>query len=239
MNSRDDDLTDIPQMKPARDEVVNRRPGSGASTRARKPEQDSRGGGGVWTVLSLLVAIAALGASYFLWEQSRQTQIVAEQAEKRIAELESQLTNTGDELTQSDAAVRVKLNELDSEVRKLWDSRKKAMALSDEHDKTIRNLVTRTDETRKRVDSAVTRLTVVSAELDEVVDMLDKADFENQAAVLKQSGEKLRSVERDISELKKRVVENEEWIESINAFRRQVNERLNPASATSTTPQLR
>jgi len=124
-------------------------------------------------------------------------------------------------------------------VRKLWDSRKKAKAESAGHEKTIKNLVTRTDETRKRVESAETRLTVVSAELDEVVDMLDKADFENQAAVLKQSGEKLRSVERDISELQKRVVANEEWIESINAFRRQVNERLNPASGTPSAPQLR
>mgnify|MGYP006064101727 CR=1 FL=1 len=188
--------------------------------------------------MSLLIAVAALGASYFLWEQSRETQMAANQAELRIAELESQLASTGDELTQSDAAVRVKLVELDSEVRKLWDSRKKAKSQSAEHDKTIKNLVTRTAATRKKVDSVLAQLTATSAELDEVVDMLDRADFENQSSVLKQSAEKLQSVESKMVGLQKRIAANEEWIESINAFRRQVNEKLNPASGNSATPQL-
>ena len=189
-------------------------------------------------VLTLLIAVSALGASYFLWEQSRQTQMAAIQAESRIAELEAQLTSTGDELTQSDAAVRVKLKELDTEVRKLWDSRKKANKVTDSQAKTIKNLTTRSGETRKKADSLIAQLTVVSADLDEVVDMLDSADFESQSAQLQRSAEKLQPIESKLTSMQNRIVANEEWIESINAFRRQVNERLNPVSGSAQTPQL-
>lgn len=234
MNRRDEELTDIPQMKPARDELANRRPSGATATRTRS----SSGGSGVWVILSLLVAIAALGASYFLWEQSVRAEQAAAQAEARIAELESQLASTGDELTQSDAAVRVKLKELDSEVRKLWDSRKKAKAMSAEHDKTIKNLVTRTSATRKKVDSLLAQTTAISASLDEVVETLDGADFETQSSLLKKNADQLRSVEADMKDLQSRITANEEWIESINAFRQQVNQRLNPPSSVPASPQL-
>ncbi|HCX27073.1 MAG TPA: hypothetical protein DHT34_05110, partial [Cellvibrionales bacterium] len=135
-----DDLSNIPAMKPAHDEVVNRRRQGRSSSSAVIPTQSSNRLG----LLTLLIAIAASAAAYYLYEENRAAAKVAMQTEIRIAALEAQLANTGDEMSQSDAAVRVRLKELDTEVRKLWDNVwKKSKVLLDEHSLNIKNLTTR------------------------------------------------------------------------------------------------
>ena len=117
MNRRDnDELRNIPTMKPARDEVVQRR-----QTPSRPPPSGSGGGKG-FSFFLLLLVLASWAGLYLLWEQANTARSQLQDSEKRIASLESQLANTGDEMSQSDAAVRIRLKELDTEVRKLWDN---------------------------------------------------------------------------------------------------------------------
>lgn len=228
MNRRDnDELTDIPQMTPARDEVMHRRTAKTASGRAVIPDKPSAGGNSLLTIMSLVIAVAALGASYFLWEQSQKASRTAQNAEQRLISLESQLTSTGDELSQSDAAVRIQLKELDSEVRKLWDARKKSNKQLSGHDTNIKNLTTRTGDVKKRQETTGAQLTALAAELDEVVEMLEAANFDNLQNTVKNSSQKLQQISAAVDDLSGRVTANEEWVDSINGFRRQVNERLN------------
>lgn len=243
MNRRDnDELTEIPKMVPARDEVTGRRSGQSAGRSAKTSNhsashKNKSGGVGLLALMSIVFAVAALGACYFLWEQSVRAQQTANDAEARIAGLEAQLLSTGDELSQSDAAVRVKLKDLDSEVRKLWDSRKKAIKQETSHSTSIKNLITRTTATRKQVDSLSSQMTAVAAELDEVVELLANTDLESQSANIKSATSKLQQLNNRIDGIANRVTVNEEWVESINAFRQQVNQRLN-AGAGSTQPVL-
>ena len=70
-------------------------------------------------------------------------------------------------------------------------------------------------------------MTVLSAELDELAEQLANGDMQQQAQQLRDSIDKLNIVAGRVADLEGRVQENEEWVQSINAFRRQVNQRLN------------
>ena len=223
-----DDLTDMPAMKPARDEVVNRRRQGRSSSSAVIPARSSNRLG----LLTLLIAIAASAASYYLYEENRAAAQVAVQTENRIAALEAQLANTGDEMSQSDAAVRVRLKELDTEVRKLWDNVwKKSKALLDEHSLNIKNLTTRTGSLVKTQTNAGKQLAELNAELmryaaglDEIAEAVEQSQANDKKARALQ--DKLPKLTQKIDNHEQRIKANEEWVESINAFRRQVNKQL-------------
>lgn len=236
-----DDLSDIPAMKPAHDEVVNRRRQGRSSAGAVTPTKLSNG----LMLFTLLIAIAASGAAYYLFEQNRAGEMLAVQTEERIAALEAQLANTGDEMSQSDAAVRVRLKELDTEVRKLWDNVwKKSKTLLDEHSLNIKNLTTRTSSLSKGQTKANKQLVELNAELmryaaslDEINEAVEESQVSaKQSAVLQ---DKLTKLNQKMDNHEQRIQANEEWVESINAFRRQVNKQLTTLNQPANTrPEL-
>ena len=244
MNRRDnDELEDIPRMAPAQDEVAGRRSLAGQSQGSKRSSSHgggaSREGGGLLSIISLLIAITAMGAAYFLWDQSRLTNASAKSVEQRLIVLESQLASTGDELSQSDAAVRVQLKTVDTEVRKLWDARKKSIKLLNEHDVSVRNLTTRTSGLKKQYSAAMVQLTALAAELDEVVETLETAQITSLQKNVGNTSQKVQQMSKSVDSLSGRVLANEEWLEAINAFRRQVNDRLNALqNPTNPTPVL-
>ena len=135
--NRDDSFNSLPTMKPAHDEVIQHR----RSTRGSSPVQSKPG----LTWFALVVGIAASVSSYYLFNQNQLAEARLSATELRLSTLESRLTSAGDELSQSDEAVRVQLKELDREVRKLWDNVwKKSKKTLEEHSLNIKNLTTRT-----------------------------------------------------------------------------------------------
>lgn len=239
MNHRDnEELKEIPRMTPAHDEVAGRRSNTNKRAASRKPDPTARsGGGGLLGVVALLMAVTAMGAAYFLWEQSRVTNQSAKDVEQRLMALESQLASTGDELSQSDAAVRIQLKDVDSEVRKLWDARKKTIEQVEEHELNIKNLTTRTGGLQKKQTASASQLTALAAQLDEVVEMLEGANFSTMQKTLSGNQQKVQQIAKSLDTLNSRVAANEEWLQSVNAFRRQVNERLNEIQNPASTSQ--
>ena len=237
--SRGEDLTDIPTMTPARDEVVERRQ---VPSRAPEPPPSGRG---LAIVLFLLVVVLVAGAGYQFWLQSKALKQQLAFADGRLAALEAQLASTGDEISQSDAAVRIRLKELDSEVRKLWDNVwKKSKAQLEEHDKSIRNLTERTGVARKLSSANAASLTGLSAEVEELADIvaaLQQSDSRSKAqqVQVREQADKLSQLASQTEALSARVSESEEWVDSFNAFRRQVNQYINAEKDLNTsTPVL-
>lgn len=233
---------DMPSMKPERDEVARRstQGGRGKQTtgsRGSKPTKST--GGGLLSLVAFIVAIAAAGAAYLLWMQGEQAAQALESATARIAELENQLSSTGDELSESDAAVRVRMKELDTEVRKLWDARKGTKKQVAEQEVTIRNLVTRTTKQQEQLSAAVGQATALSASLDELVEQFEDVDPAQLESAITQVNKQLSTMTKDLESLQTASEDQRQWLESVDAFRRQVNERLNaiqnPAPAA---PQL-
>lgn len=224
-----DELSNIPTMKPAHDEVVNRRRQSRSSTNAVAPSRTSNR----LSLLTLIIALVTSAAAYYLFDQNRAAANLALETELRIAALEAQLANTGDEMSQSDAAVRIRLKELDTEVRKLWDNVwKKSKKLLDEHTLNIKNLTTRTSGLQKSQGTANKQLNELNAELMRyaaALDEINEAVDESQSNARKSASlqDKLPKLSQKIDEHDQRIKANEEWVESINTFRRQVNKQLN------------
>ena len=91
------------------------------------------------------------------------------------------------------------------------------------------------DSLGKKHSSTAAQLTALSAQLDEIAEVLARADLGIIQQKVNDAQALSKQIQREISQMETRVRANEEWVESVNVFRRQVNERLNeiqnPASA--------
>ncbi|MDY6976973.1 MAG: hypothetical protein SVW51_12240 [Pseudomonadota bacterium] len=99
-----------------------------SSPSANRQPENSGSGNGVWVVLVALIALAACGGCYYLYTMLEQQKAVAEQAEKRIMQLENKLSATGEEIGESTVALQVKVTELSNKTNELWEQMDKLWA---------------------------------------------------------------------------------------------------------------
>jgi len=234
MSSHDNEPLDVPSIVPERDEdrpVGRRRP-----TPEAAPTTASRGGA---TLLWVLLGLALAGWSG--WQQWLLLQSEQQLAsyESRVAELEQRLSVTDENVSESSVAMQVKLKELDSEIRKLWDNVwKRASRQLEEHDqrlgaldKTLEGARTSLTRAEKTLEEQQKTLTALGRQLDKSSGLdatveLNKRQLQEQKIVVETLTGQVRELRELSSRLEQRVVANEEWVQSINAFRRQVNRDL-------------
>jgi len=218
-----DELGNIPRMSAERDGLVERR---------KTPRPPAKSGGGVSRILAIVILVMLAGAIYFLWVEYQNMQRTVAQADSRITALEAQLASTGDEMTQSDAAVRVQLSGLDKEVRRLEQNRRNDKAILQKHDKSVKNLTTRSAQNKKTAETLQQQMTAQAAELDELLELVDNVNFAQEAKKLQQAMAQLQATNDEVGVLGKRVSETEEWLSAVDAFRQQVNARLSVLEGT-------
>jgi septal ring factor EnvC (AmiA/AmiB activator) len=249
--SRDDEPEDIPSIVPTRDddEVPAAAPRSssgrgatpraGASRGAARPAPAS-GGGSVFlrlvATVSLVVAAVACAWAWQLEERLTQTGFQLERYEERIGELEARLSDTDEGLSQNTAAMAVKIKELYSEVDKLWASAwRRNKARLDEIEGTNNNQGESIAALKKDVAAAnsdLARLKGVAGDLERLM-----ANAKANQAQVERVADTLNRLDLEMSRLAKRVEANEGWVESINAFRRQVNASISQLEGSVRTLQ--
>lgn len=223
-----DDLNDIPSFAANRDEAVSSAPRGAIPPRASRGEAAM----GLTARLVLTIALAVAGiACGWAWQLQTlldESQRQQEMTQRRVADLEALLSDTDETVNKSAAAMGAQLRLLDTEVRKLWDARKisngkltKLEKTAVTQEKQITNLNNKTStqaEQLSSMQSELAALTKVAGDLERLAASAQRAqtDVERLADGLNKS-----NLER--SALRKQVESNAEWIESINAFRRQVN----------------
>lgn len=184
----------------------------------------------------LLALLASAAAGFLYWQllESQKVQIIAEQ---RISDLEGKFELSGDETEVSTQTMQAKLKWADSEIRKLWgvshDVNRKAI---DENKKNIASALKTAKAASSSVDSKIQKVTKdIVADLQLVSDLVEaqQASLSNieddSAAIVKQSqliNDKLNSLETSKKEFERRIKTNEQAIEAIDAFRRNVNQQL-------------
>lgn len=203
---------------------------------------DKRGVGrglGMTTILIILIAGLAVAG----WFVANQHQQLAESergmaaALVRIGLLEERLRMTDESMTESGVDTNEQLTFWEAEIRKLWDITNKRNRLwIEENQETIQTVessivgvqgvlkdmkssVSRHEENFKDQREIIDRLSAIGMQVRQLVgqqrDLVDKINATNQvAASLKAS-------------LESRVRENEQAIAAIDAYRLQVNSRLN------------
>ncbi len=241
-----DDHDHIPSIVPSRDTEYQPAPGAGKGRGKSRNGGASRSGGsrsggspggssGVWARLfitvSLVVAAVACAWAWQLQEQLRQAEVESGRQSKRIADLEDLLSDTDETVNQSSAAMGAQLRLLDTEVRKLWDARKKSNASIAALEKTTKansgQLATQ-GKADKDYAAELKALKADTAKLKSVAGDLERlmASARANQAEVERVADTLNRINLDYAKLNKRVEGNEEWVKSINASRRQLNEQI-------------
>ncbi|MBT4522047.1 MAG: hypothetical protein HOC23_18770 [Halieaceae bacterium] len=197
----------------------------------------------------MVVAAVACAWAWQLQEQLQQANHTMVRYERRISDLEARLSDTDEGLNQSSAAMAVKIKESNSEIRKLWDSRKKANNTMAAVDRRGRANTKKGEATAKSLATTAESLAAVRGQLATAAGDIAKlksvaGDLERLMASAKVNQAEVERVADDLNRIKlslaktdKRVRSNEEWVESINAFRRQINKTVSDIQAGLVTLQ--
>ena len=231
---------DMPPIKPARDEVSSYKRNGNKSTAA--VANTSGGGGGSSAVVLTLLFLALLGSCgwiYYLQMQLKVADVNLQNNDARISELEQKLSITDEAMSDSAVAMQVKIRELDSEIRKLWDNVwKKSKKVHAEQDALLKkhgsNLATNNTtlvSMEKRLSAADKTVASLNTQLKTLERLQTRLAEQSRAlltleAQLEKTADKANAVGSNYQQLSQRVKETEGWIESINGFRRQVNQEI-------------
>lgn len=242
-----DDIDHIPAIVPTRDSE-HRRPtgkagagkGKGNGGSARRPPADKStsrsGGSGILgrLVLTVSLVVAAVACAWS-WQLQQQLQLAGEQMQdyaQRIGDLEDRLSDTDEGMSQNAAVQAAKIRDLDTEVRKLWDNvwKQTKERLGKLEAKTASQGKTLASN-EKKIGTAQTQLKNSAgdiAKLKSVAGDLNRlmASAKTNQAEVERVADTLNAINLDMAKLNKRVQSNEEWVGSVNAFRKQVNTSL-------------
>lgn len=249
MPTRDDDHIGHVPITPAHDEIASykrtKAKGSLASSIGEVPDVAAGAGGvgGVSTVvlvMVVLVLMATAGLSVFLYQKLKVAEKSIAVYELRISDLERRLSVTDESMSESSVAIKVKVRELDSEIRKLWDNVwKKAKQQLAEQDAMLQKHQQSIAANEGFISSAKQQFASNTKVVEDLRGQLEQAQqmretvMANQARLalqddkLDNSTDKVNVLNSNVNKLGKRVESTEEWIESINGFRRQVNRDIN------------
>lgn len=221
------------------------------------PQQvDGPKGGSGGFVMFMLTALVLLlsGVSYYLYDQltAAQTQLLAGQ--DRLDALEMRLSSADESISESTVTTSVKLKELDLEVRKLWDNVwKKQQDELAKHEATL-------GKQQSAMDAAVKRVVALEAKLktsDELLSKISKSYNSDRESITSMSGKLDRVIAQSevnrkellnmgkqvasgggldarVKDVERRIAQNEEWLDSVNAFRKQVNRDIESMRQTMT-----
>lgn len=244
-----DDIDHIPSIVPTRDSEPSRPAGKGRSGRAKggasrtppRGRSADGSGSGIGPRLLLLVAlVAAGGACGWAWQLQQRLDQANQQMEgyvRRISDLEDRLSDTDEGMSQNAAVQAAKIKELDSEVRKLWDnvwkkSKERLAALeasSASQGKKIAAAEKSLASTESQLQSAAADLNKLKRVASDLEKLMTSARA-NQAEV-ERVADTLNRINLDLAKLNKRVEVNEESVQSIDAFRRQMMASLSDLQA--------
>ena len=212
---------------------------------AEKP----RSSAGLWAVIILLLGVCgALG--FGVWQQQESlaqltkqindTEGFVGQSKLLMARLEGELNETGAEIEQSGSAVERKLDFLDSEMRKLWgvsnDRNKKAIQANDAAiaglEERIAQLVSSQKAFKNNLLDFEDKVAKQMAGVSKQVSAMDNrvAVAASEASIVREAtSEELKNLREKLKGMESAqsvAAENAKAIESINASRRQLNERV-------------
>ena len=224
--------TSAPRQAPPR-EPHEARPGKTASR--GKSSRTSP-----WPVIILLVAVIGLAA--FSWHQSR---ILAD-LNSRFSQLSAKIESTDESLSQSGAALSLKLKEQEAaldehwtEIKKLWgvsyDTNRKAIEANKTAIGDFKGRIDATESEVKKAQSAAAEARKQAVAASQSLETLRSTtlgsaaqmdELREKMAVISGTLNRLDSAVKQLNGLSGRVASNEEALRAIDAYRAQVNQQL-------------
>jgi chemotaxis protein histidine kinase CheA len=247
MSRNDDDhIGHVPKITPSHDEIASyqrtQSKGSLASSIGEVPDVKTAAGPGMsMTMLVFIFALilATIGWAGFLHQKLQLAERVIKNYELRITDLERQLSVTDESMSESTVALKVKIREMDSEIRKLWDNvwkkNKERLAAHDtllaQHGQSIKvsdAFIATAKQQMSKSDAVVADLGLQLKKAEAMQSMVaaNKQALAKQMSAIEAAADEVNRVIVDISKLDRRVKGTEEWVAAINGFRSQVNREI-------------
>jgi len=211
--------------------------------RGGKPRPPERGGTGRVLGLNVVLAILVAGlvaSGWFVanqYQQLREAERALAEADRRLVRLEERLQMTDQTMSDSGDEVQDQLGFWESEIRKVWDVANKRnknwivanqgklkrqadqLATIEASLVSLKSSVSRHDQAFGQQREMLDQLAAVDLQLRQVAEqqrrMTDQLNVARQGFASLESG------------LERRVANNEEAVEAIDAYRVQLNNRLN------------
>ena len=185
-----------------------------------------------WKLIAALALFGMLAVSWFGWQQYQQFV----ELQQRFALLDSRLNNTDESVNQSGAAMQVNIGKHSEQLKKHWSEIRKLWGVANDKNKAkiskntkdisflaskrseleeaIKNLRTQIDKDRAAAKSMGENFFGLSADMDKLSQSLDDyfLAVQNLKQLLKQQD--------------KQILANTEAVKSMDAFRRQVNQKI-------------
>ena len=187
-------------------------------------------------VLIFVLTICLAGTAWFSWQQSQAQALL----QYRFDDLAAKIESTDESLSQSGAALSIKLVDQQKELAKHWSEIKKLWGVSNDRNKKAITALQQADQagTKKSVE-LTKKLSLLNGEQIKLTTMMGELGSDSLASVAKideigvrvdqlnGSQQKMnQSVEQRRRALDNRLRSVEKAIESIDSFRRQTNQTL-------------
>jgi chromosome segregation ATPase len=245
MSSDQNTYESIPELKPEREDIERRQGQGGRGGGNKPPPKPAKSSSGAWLlVLLCLAGLAGLAAwTWTLNEQLQGSRLQLADAAQRVEKLEQRLSVTDESVNQSSVEMQVKIKEMDGEIRKLWDNVwKKAKEDLARHDTTISALQAQLKgqvasqaelgaQFTGEIAEAKLALKVLSDQVESGAQLADKLEalqeeLARQEKSLEEMNETADALVAASGDMKKRLAATEEWVDSFNGYRTQINRKL-------------
>ncbi|MGK0441581.1 MAG: chromosome segregation ATPase [Pseudohongiellaceae bacterium] len=230
-------------ITPAKDEIASYQKNQGKHSLARSlgevPDVASSSSStsikltltAVTLILILTVALAG-----FLQQRLKMAEQTLQLTEARVAELESRLSVTDESMGESAASMKVKIRDMDGEIRKLWDnvwkkSKQRFSALEakqQNHNKSLNNVKSFIDSTEQQLTKNAKTTRQLSQKLT-TLDKLNNKQVKNEKK-LQSLESSLENANDKVNRFNTRMIKNErlgkdnkERLDAVDNFRRKVN----------------
>ncbi len=240
-----DSLGDL-SMKPTRDELAQRQTSRGkpskggapASPKSKPPQNSGGSSAGLWSLVIVMLVFGSAGG-WFLWDKTSKLQARLDQsaesvktAERLLSTLQDTLQNRDATLSKSGDQMSADIKTLNSEVRKLWDLSNKR------NKKDIAAMKTQVSKLQSDLKGSRGTVSGMSKELKATSNSV--ASLKKQLKELQEQNSTLstlvNSQKKEVAQLKSniggagdmedRITSLEVSIQAIDAYRQQVNSRL-------------
>lgn len=191
-------------------------------------EADGRSGGVLVYLLGVLI-LALGGFAGFLYQQLTL-------AQERVGALEQRLSMTDESVNQSSESMQVKLKELDAAFAQMRDETLKGYkAQLDKHsgqleslDKGAKNAQAALGKLGQRADEHDKGLADARAQIEKIPPTVDAArkKIDEQQAALEAVNGRVKTLADAQGKQGGRLDNNDQWVESINTFRKQMNREI-------------
>jgi chromosome segregation ATPase len=219
---------------PERDDNLGRS-SNGSQSEPYKSRESVKSAENLSSTWKLIAAVALLGMltiSWFGWQQYQQFI----ELQQRFEVLDSRLNNTDESVNQSGVAMQVNISKHSEQLKKHWSEIKKLWGIA--NDKNKEKIATNTKDIsflaskRVELESSVKKLRAQANKDRAAAESVGEnffglsADIDKLSESLNDYFQVVQRLERSLEQQNKKIQSNNEAVKSMDAFRRQVNQKL-------------